>query len=109
MSNNANPSAAARCDLTDADRFDQQLETRGAHIGVVGLGYAGLPLAVGFADAGFAVTGVDRNSGRVASINRRRSYLPDVSAETLAAFGARLVASDDIGHVSDMAALTIRV
>jgi UDP-N-acetyl-D-glucosamine dehydrogenase len=38
--------------------FDERLATREARLGIVGLGYAGLPLAMLFAEAGFAVTGI---------------------------------------------------
>ena len=53
---------SARVDLTRAEVFDASIRDRTALIGVIGLGYAGLPLAVGFAEAGFEVGGVDTNS-----------------------------------------------
>src|SRR4051794_4297815 len=58
--------------------FRQRIATREARIGIVGLGYAGLPLALGFAEAGFDVTGIDLNAERVAAVRERRSYLVDV-------------------------------
>ena len=42
---------------------------RTARVGVIGLGYVGLPLAVEFANAGFYVTGIDIQEGRVADLN----------------------------------------
>src|SRR4051794_11719595 len=39
--------------------FDERIASRTARIGIVGLGYAGLPLAMAFAEAGFEVTGID--------------------------------------------------
>jgi len=49
-----------------------------ANIGVLGLGYVGLPLAVTFANAGFNVTGIDPNREKVEMINRGESYIQDV-------------------------------
>ena len=50
----------------------QRLERRDATVGVVGLGYVGLPLAVAFAKAGMRVIGVDADAGRVERIGRGR-------------------------------------
>ncbi len=62
----------------------ERIHNRRASISVIGLGYVGLPLAITFAEAGFQVTGIDRDSTRVAAINRRESYIPDVNSERLA-------------------------
>ncbi len=72
--------AAARAGLTYEDVFDTAIRDRTALVGVIGLGYAGLPLAVGFAEAGFPVAGVDTNARRTSAVNDRASYLPDVSS-----------------------------
>ncbi len=55
-----------------------RIEDRGAVVGVVGLGYVGLPVATAFAEAGFRVLGVDSDADRVSSIQGGRSYIPDV-------------------------------
>lgn len=55
-----------------------RLANRTARIGIIGLGYVGLPLAVAFAEAGFAVTGLDLDSRKVAALNRGESYIPDI-------------------------------
>ena len=56
----------------DFDRlFEERIATREATIGIVGLGYAGLPLAMAFAEAGFDVTGVDLDPERVEAVNER--------------------------------------
>ncbi len=47
-------------------------------VGIIGLGYVGLPLAVRFASAGFQVTGIDIDEGRVTKVNQGKSYVPDV-------------------------------
>src|SRR3989441_10784613 len=61
-----------------ASRIEQRLKRRTARIGVIGLGYVGLPLAVEFAKAGFHVTGFEINEKRVGELNRGRSYIQDV-------------------------------
>jgi UDP-N-acetyl-D-glucosamine dehydrogenase len=55
-----------------------------ARIGVIGLGYVGLPLAVEFARAGFDVTGFDVDASKISEINAGRSYIPDVPTKELA-------------------------
>ena len=57
-------------------------------IGIVGLGYVGLPLAVAFAEAGQRVVGVDTNAGRVNQLRTGESYIEDIPSERLA--GRRL-------------------
>ncbi len=57
---------------------------RTARVCVVGLGYVGLPTMVAIARAGFATTGIDLNGWRVGEVNAGRSYIDDVSDETLA-------------------------
>src|SRR4030095_10500867 len=55
-----------------------RIRSKQARIGVIGLGYVGLPLAVEFADAGLTVTPVDLDVTKVDSVRRGISYIPDV-------------------------------
>ena len=55
-----------------------------ARIGIIGLGYVGLPLAVEFARAGFDVTGFDVDAAKIDQINAGASYIPDVASADLA-------------------------
>ncbi|HDN79837.1 MAG TPA: nucleotide sugar dehydrogenase [Chloroflexi bacterium] len=64
--------------------MEEKILSRTAHIGVVGIGYVGLPLAVGFAKRGFKVSGIDVDTRKVDFINRGRSYIGDVSDEEVA-------------------------
>src|SRR5579871_4197230 len=66
-----------------AEDLRRKIESRTARVGIVGLGYVGLPLAVEFAEAGFEVTGIDLQAAKVDSINHGRSYIQDVSTENL--------------------------
>ena len=61
-----------------------RLHNRTATVGIVGMGYVGLPLAVEFARAGYRVIGLDLNQQKVDQLNAGVSYIPDVSTETLA-------------------------
>jgi len=54
-------------------------------IGVVGLGYVGLPLAISYAEAGFPTIGFDIDAERVATLNVGRSHIDDVSGERVGA------------------------
>lgn len=56
---------------------------RAERVGVVGLGYVGLPLAVAFAEAGYSVTGIETDATKIAALSARDSYVEDVPAEHL--------------------------
>lgn len=61
----------------------RKIADRQAVIGVVGLGYVGLPLAVAFAQEGFAVIGVDVDPGKIDSLSRGESYVEDIPSAVL--------------------------
>jgi len=63
----------------------ERIESKKALVGVIGLGYVGLPLACAFARKGFRVVGIDRKKGRVDSVNRGESYIQDTSSYELSA------------------------
>jgi UDP-N-acetyl-D-glucosamine dehydrogenase len=89
--------------------FDHQIATREATLGIVGLGYAGLPLAMTFAEAGFDVVGVDLNQDRVDSIRQGRSYLVDVPGERYERLDGHLQATSDYAAMSELDAVAICV
>src|SRR4030042_4106207 len=66
-------------------KLKQKLNNKSAKIGIVGLGYVGLPLAVAFAEAGFMGRGFDIQRSRVNAINQGKSYIADVASEQLKA------------------------
>ncbi len=88
-------------------RFDE----RSAILGVVGLGYAGLPLAVAFAEAGFRVVGVDLDRGKVAGLNDGRSHVDDVPGAKIRELVARgaFRAHDEYAALREADAITICV
>lgn len=89
--------------------FDHQIATREATLGIVGLGYAGLPLAMTFAEAGFDVVGVDLDQDRVDSIRQGRSYLVDVPGERYERLDGHLQATSDYAAMSELDAVAICV
>jgi UDP-N-acetyl-D-glucosamine dehydrogenase len=95
--------------VSSAEVFDDRIHTREAAVGIVGLGYAGLPLAMVFAEAGFNVTGVDVSQDRVRAVQERRSYLVDVPAERYETLDSRLHATTEYAAVRELDALTICV
>ncbi len=93
------------------ESLHQKLIERRAVVGIVGLGYVGLPLAVEFAEAGFRVLGVDVDSSKVGRIMRGESYIADVTAariQTLVAAG-RLCASTSYADLSAADAISVCV
>ncbi len=79
------------------------------HIGIVGLGYVGLPLAAAFAEAGREVVGVDANGGKVAAINSGASYIEDVPSEDLGrlAKAGKIRATEDYSELSEADAVIL--
>jgi UDP-N-acetyl-D-glucosamine dehydrogenase len=95
--------------LSTAGTFDERIATREAKVGIVGLGYAGLPLAMAFAESAFNVVGIDLNEERVRAVAERRSYLVDVPPERYDSLAGDLRATSDYGAAGDLDALTICV
>lgn len=89
----------------------RKLQSREARLGVLGLGYVGLPLAVAFAKAGFKVTGFDLAAEKVAAINRGSSYIIDVPEADLGEVvrSGRLTATTDMGRLADVDTVNICV
>ena len=84
-----------------SQRLRQRLEDRSARIGIIGLGYVGLPLAVAFGKAGFSVLGVDVARERVARLNAGESPVEDVGSDDL----ATLVAARRLSVTTDSSVL----
>ncbi len=88
-----------------------KISSRSAKLGIMGLGYVGLPLAVEFAGAGLTVVGLDVNQGKVAKIQRGESYILDVETEALKAVvdSGHLRATTDFSAIEDVDAVIICV
>lgn len=94
-----------------AETLIQNILDRNIKIGIIGMGYVGLPLATVFADAGFRVTGIDVNAERMAQLNRGQSYVEDVPSDTVARLRAEglLEGTTDFSVLADMDAISICV
>ncbi len=84
---------------------------KSARIAVIGLGYVGLPLAVGFAKAGYTVLGLDVDGRKLEALHEGRSYIPDADTADVAATVREglLSASDDYDRLSESEAIFICV
>ena len=88
-----------------------RIRAKEARVGVIGLGYVGLPLAVEFSRAGFHVTGFDVDAGKTSQILAGKSYIPDVPEADLAAAveAGKLTATTDMTGLASMDAIDICV
>ncbi len=82
-----------------------------ARVGVIGMGYVGLPLAVAFAQSGLHVTGIDVNAEKVDALCRGESYIPDVSTDELRPLveSGLLDVTTDPSAIADLDAVSICV
>jgi len=91
--------------------LEQKLRKRKAVVGIVGLGYVGLPLALAFSKAGFQVLGFDIQQKRVDWVNKGHSYIVDVDSKSLSSEIAdkRLEATTDQRRIKEVNAICICV
>ncbi|MDR1321826.1 MAG: nucleotide sugar dehydrogenase [Gracilibacteraceae bacterium] len=89
----------------------QKVEEHAARVGVIGLGYVGLPLAVEKGKVGFSVTGFDVSAERVRQVNNGENYIGDVKDDELRALTAtgRLRATTDFAELADCDVVVICV
>jgi UDP-N-acetyl-D-glucosamine dehydrogenase len=94
-----------------ADVLVAKAQNRSALIGVVGLGYVGLPLALEFARAGFTVLGFDVSKGVVDGLNQGRSHIQDVASGDVARFQAagKFAATADLARLREPDVVSICV
>lgn len=86
-----------------------KINSNSARIGVIGLGYVGLPLVVEFCRAGFNVTGFDLDSAKVALLKKGRSYIKHIPASKLALHASRFTPTNDFSYLSKMDCIIICV
>lgn len=93
------------------DALRRRLDDGTARVGILGLGYVGLPLAMAFAEAGVEVLGFDVDEGKVASLERGESYIGAVEDEVLERHGRseRFRATSSFDALSDCDAVLICV
>jgi len=91
--------------------LEEKLKNNSAVVGVIGLGYVGLPLAVAFAEAGYSVFGFDMQDERVHQVNEGKSYIADVSPKQLAKLinNGQLLATNSYDDLSNADVICICV
>jgi len=89
----------------------ESITKKKAHVGVIGLGYVGLPLLVEFASKGFTSTGFEVDESKAKQINAGTSYIGDVTSKRLkdAVDAKRLRATTDFDHLAECDAIIICV
>jgi UDP-N-acetyl-D-glucosamine dehydrogenase len=94
-----------------AQYLEEKIRARAARVGIVGLGYVGLPLAVEFAKAGFTVTGIDVSGEKICRVNNGDSYVGDIPSATLGPLvdAGKLRATTDFSVVEDLDTINICV
>ncbi len=70
--------------MTIKETLIKKFQDKSAKIGILGMGYVGMPLAVAFAEAGFNVLGIDPDQRKTDTFNKNISYIQDVPTETVA-------------------------
>jgi len=96
---------------TTAEILEEKIKSRTARVGIIGLGYVGLPLAVEYAKAGFSVTGIDVQDLKVAQLSRGESYIQDVSSDILRPLvdSKKFRATSDFSVIRDLDTINIAV
>ena len=91
--------------------LEEKIRSRQARVGIVGLGYVGLPLAVEFARAGFSVTGIDLSEDKIRRVNAGDSYVGDVPKSVLGPLteSGKLRATTDFSAVLELDTINICV
>jgi UDP-N-acetyl-D-glucosamine dehydrogenase len=112
MTQHASPDPAPAPHLSpEALALEKKIVGFQAQVGILGLGYVGLPLAVEFARSGFSVTGIDTDAAKIARLNAGESYIDDVSSADLAALvrQGRLRFTSDFSELARMDTVDICV
>ena len=97
--------------VSAAEALKEKIASKTARVGIVGLGYVGLPLAVEFGRAGFSVTGIDVQAAKVDQLNRGTSYIQDVpdSLFTPLVDGKKFTATTDFSIIRELDTINICV
>lgn len=103
--------ALSEIQASTADVLAEKIRSHSAKVGVVGLGYVGLPLAVEYANAGYDVTGIDLSEAKVARVNAGDSYVGDIASSVLGPLVEKdlLRATADFSSIRDLDTINICV
>jgi UDP-N-acetyl-D-glucosamine dehydrogenase len=97
--------------MVDKRRFAEAIEAKSARVGIIGMGYVGLPLALAFVEKGFHVLGFDVDATKVEKLARGEGYIKHLDHGRIgaAARSARLEATTDFARLKDVDAILICV
>jgi len=94
-----------------AEKLGNLIDTGNAIVGVIGMGYVGLPLALEFCKRGFRILGFDTDSEKVKELNKGRSYIGHIPSKDVRTFTRKglFSATDDFSRLSEADCITICV
>jgi len=105
-----NPDSSSGAGSVQLRSLVEKFRSRSAKVGIVGLGYVGLPLALRFAEAGLATLGFDIDPDKIATLQRGETYIKTIARERIAAARAKgMEATTDYARAAEMDALVICV
>lgn len=109
--NSASSDCLAETAIDAAAVLRERIEQKTATVGVIGLGYVGLPLASLFCERGFCVTGFDLDEKKIAQLRSGRSYIQHIPNSAIATLftSGRFNATSDMARLADMDAILICV
>lgn len=93
----------------EKDNLNRKIGNRQATIGIIGLGYVGIPLMLRFTEVGFKVLGIDIDAKKVRQLNEGKSYIAHISEESIRSSRVRFEATTDFARSSEADALIICV
>src|ERR1035437_6122375 len=97
--------------MSEKEQLLQKIQSKAATVGVIGLGYVGLPLALVFEEAGFPVLGFDVDPKKPEALHRGESYIKHIGPERVAAAFARgrIQATTDFARLATCDAILVCV
>ncbi|MYL30800.1 nucleotide sugar dehydrogenase [Halobacillus halophilus] len=95
--------------LSTKNQYENTGSNKTTSVGIIGLGYVGLPLAVHFAERGFCVTGIDTDQRKVDQLNQGYSYLPSIENEDISEMRSedKFLATTRFNHVKELDAIIL--
>ncbi len=87
----------------------KKIKEKRANIGIIGLGYVGLPLAIEFCNAGFQVTGFDTDKEKINMLKKGESYIKHIGEERLKSISSKLIPTHDFSILAEMDCIIICV
>ena len=96
---------------TSAKQLEEKILSRTAKVGIMGLGYVGLPLAMEFGRSGFNVVGIDPDESKIDQLNKGKSYVRDVPETAISGLvrGGKIKATADVSVIAELDTVNVCV